>query len=341
MHGLYPSTSLRGRAVSFGVAALLSICIIAMPPAAAAQNSVEAAQSFSVESGEIVDMAFDLAAEDDMPGAIRLLDELALKPGLTAFERSSVSQMIGAYNYELGHLFEAKVAFDAALDAGGLTQKELDGMKPILANIDALDKLGLLKPKPAKSEPKPESALKAPIIIKTEPVPEQADDAVLMASAETRTEAALTATAELDEEPVLVPSDELIIAVLEGDAPDTPIVGAPIVKEAALKDLDDDRDAQPLTRVPPEMPRRFLEGDNSGYCDVRFNVSPEGTPVDVDTTRCTDSELERSTVKSVEKWTFSPKIVNGRAVSRSGVEAKVRYVLTDERGKKLPLPSGY
>jgi len=56
---------------------------------------------------------------------------------------------------------------------------------------------------------------------------------------------------------------------------------------------------------------------------------------------CTSSQLRSATVKSVQKWKYNPKIVDGRAVSRSGVESKIRFDLQDERGRKLPLPSGY
>ena len=102
-----------------------------------------------------------------------------------------------------------------------------------------------------------------------------------------------------------------------------------------------DRDAQPLVRIPPIFPPRFLQGDNSGYCKVRFDVSPEGQPFNVVTTRCTSRMLESATKKSVQKWKYNPKIVDGRPTSRSGVESTIRFDLQDERGRKLPLPSGY
>jgi len=90
---------------------------------------------------------------------------------------------------------------------------------------------------------------------------------------------------------------------------------------------------QPDIRVPPIMPPR---ADKSGHCLVRFNVSAEGTPFDVQTTYCTQSLFKRSTIKSVQKWKFSPKIANGRPVAMIGVENKVTYRLTDERGRLIP-----
>ncbi len=94
-----------------------------------------------------------------------------------------------------------------------------------------------------------------------------------------------------------------------------------------------DRDAQPLVRIPPIMPPR---AEKSGHCKVRFDVSPEGAPFNVTATYCTQKLFERSSIKSVQKWKYNPKIVDGRSVSRSGVESKISFRLTDERGKIIP-----
>lgn len=94
-----------------------------------------------------------------------------------------------------------------------------------------------------------------------------------------------------------------------------------------------DRDVQPLVRISPIMPPA---AETSGHCRVSFNVSAEGTPYNVTVTYCTKSVFERATLKSVQKWKFNPKIVNGRPVAMRGVENKVSYRLTDERGNIIP-----
>ena len=128
------------------------------------------------------------------------------------------------------------------------------------------------------------------------------------------------------------------IASIEGAIPE---FEAPKIDAGNFKIAVSDRDAQPLVRIPPVFPPRFAQGNNSGYCKVRFDVSPEGQPFNVATTVCTSRLLERATVKNVQKWKYNPKIVDGRSVSRSGVETKIRFDLQDERGKVLPVPSGY
>ena len=102
-----------------------------------------------------------------------------------------------------------------------------------------------------------------------------------------------------------------------------------------------DQNPTPLVRIPPVFPNRFSQGNVSGYCRVRFDISAQGQPINVDTTTCTSSQLKSATVKSVQKWKYAPEIRNGRAVSRSGLATTVRFDLRDERGQILPLPSGY
>lgn len=128
------------------------------------------------------------------------------------------------------------------------------------------------------------------------------------------------------------------IASIEGAIPE---FDAPEIDASNFKITVSDRDAQPLVRIPPIFPPRFLQGDNSGFCKVRFDVSPEGQPFNVQTTVCTSNQLESATKKSVQKWKYNPKIVDGRPTSRSGVESTIRFDLQDERGRKLPLPSGF
>jgi len=128
------------------------------------------------------------------------------------------------------------------------------------------------------------------------------------------------------------------IASIEGAIPE---FETPKIDASNFKITVSDRDAQPLVRIPPQMPSRFLSGDNSGYCKAEFDVSPEGKPFNVRTSVCTNRTLESATIKSIQKWKYNPKIVDGRSVSRSGVQTTVRFDLQDERGKILPLPKGY
>lgn len=120
------------------------------------------------------------------------------------------------------------------------------------------------------------------------------------------------------------------IASLEGAIPE---FEAPKIDRQNFKIQVSDRDAQPLVRIPPIMPPR---AEKSGHCKVKFDVSPEGQPFNVEATYCSQSLFKRASIKSVQKWKYNPKIVDGRAVSRSGVESKITFKLADERGRIIP-----
>ena len=109
----------------------------------------------------------------------------------------------------------------------------------------------------------------------------------------------------------------------------------------SFKTVSIKRELAPVFRTPPVFPARFMQGNVSGYCRVRFDINPEGKPFNIDTTICTDSQLRTATIKSVRKWKYTPQVEDGRPVTRSGLETQIRFDLTDERGRILPLPNGF
>ncbi|MBL4870036.1 MAG: energy transducer TonB, partial [Robiginitomaculum sp.] len=74
----------------------------------------------------------------------------------------------------------------------------------------------------------------------------------------------------------------------------------------------------------------------SGRCNIRFDVSPEGQPFNIVAVYCSHSVFKRPTIKSVQKWKYQPKIVNGLPVSRSGVETSIKFRILDDRGREIP-----
>jgi len=94
-----------------------------------------------------------------------------------------------------------------------------------------------------------------------------------------------------------------------------------------------DKDAQPLVRIPGQMPDR---AEKSGHCLMRFDVSPEGAPFNVEAYSCSSNVFKRNSIKATNKFKYNPKILDGRPVAMRGVETKITYRLTDERGKIIP-----
>jgi len=90
-----------------------------------------------------------------------------------------------------------------------------------------------------------------------------------------------------------------------------------------------DRNAQPLVRIPPQYPPRAAERGTEGTCNMRFDVTPDGTPTNVVAVNCTSSLFERASIRSVERWRYSPKVENGVPVARRGVETDIEFRMAD------------
>ncbi len=97
--------------------------------------------------------------------------------------------------------------------------------------------------------------------------------------------------------------------------------------------VEDDRNVQPILRIPPQMPPR---ADRSGHCMMRFNVSVEGQPYDVQATSCSQSLFTGASVRAVQNWRYRPKIRDGQPRPYLGVETRISFQLTDERGRVIP-----
>ncbi|MDB2438641.1 energy transducer TonB [Hellea sp.] len=94
-----------------------------------------------------------------------------------------------------------------------------------------------------------------------------------------------------------------------------------------------DTDAEVCLRTPPIMPS---DAQKSGHCNVEFDVSVEGRPINIKTTYCTEELFSRPSIQSVGWWFYYPKVERGMAVERSGVTNKITFKLADESGQIIP-----
>lgn len=95
------------------------------------------------------------------------------------------------------------------------------------------------------------------------------------------------------------------------------------------------------SRLPLKFPPRFLQGNHSGYCKMKFDISSEGDPIHVTAILCTDEQLREVSMKSVLKWRYAPYMKDELAQPRYGEETIIRFELNDENGNLLPLPPGF
>ncbi|MEL6112759.1 MAG: energy transducer TonB, partial [Pseudomonadota bacterium] len=91
-----------------------------------------------------------------------------------------------------------------------------------------------------------------------------------------------------------------------------------------------DRDAQPLVRIPPQYPERCQARAKSlEFVIVQFDVDTQGVPQNIQVVEASSSCFNRAAVRSVERWKYQPKIVDGNPEWRRGVVQRISFQLSD------------
>ena len=116
------------------------------------------------------------------------------------------------------------------------------------------------------------------------------------------------------------------LSTIVGSIPD---FDAPQLNSGNVSFNVSDRNAQPLVRIPPQYPARAAERGLEGSCNMRFDVTPDGTPTNVEAVSCTSATFSRASIRAVERWRYSPKVENGVPVARRGVETTIEYEFND------------
>ena len=91
-----------------------------------------------------------------------------------------------------------------------------------------------------------------------------------------------------------------------------------------------DRDVIPLVRVNPDYPQRALRRNIEGWVVVQFTITPAGTVKDPKVVDADPKGLfEEAALKAIARWRYNPKVVEGQAVERVGVQTLIRFELED------------
>jgi len=91
-----------------------------------------------------------------------------------------------------------------------------------------------------------------------------------------------------------------------------------------------DRDVIPLVRVNPDYPPRELTRGTEGWVLVQFTITATGTvkdPIVVDAEP--KNSFDDAALKAIARWRYNPKVENGVAVERVGVQTKIVFQIDD------------
>ena len=83
-------------------------------------------------------------------------------------------------------------------------------------------------------------------------------------------------------------------------------------------------DLEAISLSAARYPRRAMEKNISGWVDVLFTVSPDGTPVDIEVADSQPEEtFDNAAIAAVEKWRFEPVEYRGQVIAqRAGARLK-------------------
>ena len=136
------------------------------------------------------------------------------------------------------------------------------------------------------------------------------------------------------EQPPPVPDMPQISALSAGL--DANIVGlAPTIDTAgAMTGLrlgaGSDTDVVPLVRIPPQYPPRAASRGIEGWVQVQFTITETGAVQDPSVVDAEpEGVFDEAALRSIVRWRYNPKVEDGVAVARVGVQTVIRFVLEE------------
>jgi protein TonB len=90
--------------------------------------------------------------------------------------------------------------------------------------------------------------------------------------------------------------------------------------------IGQDRDVIPLVRVPPDYPPHA--GNTEGWVKVQFSITATGSVRDAFVVDGSPQGVfDAAALKAIARWRYAPKIQDGVAVERVGLQAVIRFQL--------------
>jgi len=92
--------------------------------------------------------------------------------------------------------------------------------------------------------------------------------------------------------------------------------------------IGQDRDVLPIVRVPPDYPEHQAKLGVEGWVKVQFSITAIGTVRDA---VVVDGEpkgsFDDAALKAIARWRYNPRVENGVAVERVGLQTVIRFQL--------------
>jgi protein TonB len=108
----------------------------------------------------------------------------------------------------------------------------------------------------------------------------------------------------------------------------TPVVDARGAMSRMSMSAGSDRDVIPLVRINPDYPPRALSRGLEGWVQVQFTISTTGMVKDAMVVKAEPQNIfDDAALKAIARWRYNPKVENGVAVERVGVQTRIVFEL--------------
>ena len=97
------------------------------------------------------------------------------------------------------------------------------------------------------------------------------------------------------------------------------------VRRSTMPQIGQDRDAIPLVRVPPDYPPGL---NVEGWVKVQYSITETGSVRDAVVVDASPKGVfDAAALKAIARWRYAPKIEDGVAVERVGIQTLIRFEL--------------
>jgi protein TonB len=102
----------------------------------------------------------------------------------------------------------------------------------------------------------------------------------------------------------------------------------PVIDHGGLATSGIDGDVTPIVRMDPDYPPRAAASNTEGWVQVRFAVTTAGTVRDAVVIASEPGTIfDDAALQAVARWRYNPRVVDGVAVERVGLETLFRFEL--------------
>jgi protein TonB len=106
---------------------------------------------------------------------------------------------------------------------------------------------------------------------------------------------------------------------------------SPVIERKGLVLRGIDGDAIPLVRPNPDYPASAISREIEGWVQVQFSVTAAGTVRDAVVVESEPgTTFDEAALEAIARWRYNPRVVDGVAVERVGLETVIRFELDEQ-----------